>query len=110
MTPSTREGTLVPRESTDRDEFSRAYLTLGIDETAARIHETVKGLEETETEDGSRIRTLEGMLVAVLENYVLPDGTLGTTLSYRVAPASLPATRKARKLWTALRPYQILRG
>jgi hypothetical protein len=100
------EGALVRREHTERAEFSEAHLSIDRGETADVVHSTIAGLTETTGERVTKIRTVDGMLVAVLSDYALPSGALGTTVEYRTAPASIPATRKARKIWRALKPYE----
>jgi len=100
------EGALVRREGGERAEFSEAHLTIDRGTAADVVHSTIAGLTETTSDRVTKIRTVEGTLVAVLTDYALSSGALGTTIEYRTAPASISATRKARKIWRALEPYE----
>lgn len=89
----------VVESQSERPEFAAATLTLDLADATDRIHETVEGLYATETDEGVRFRSFDGMLVAVLDE---TDGSV--VLHYRTKPATESATRKARKLRDALTP------
>lgn len=101
MTPDDHEQ-LVRVEGPERPEF--AVERLGLDRAAAveLICESVGGVTATETTRGTKIRTQSGMLIAVV---IGTDD--GSELQYRTAPASDPATLKARRLWRAMRPHAV---
>jgi hypothetical protein len=80
-----------------RPEFDTERLALDVATATERVHETLAGLTATETPEGIRFRTRDGTLLAVLHG-----SADGVDLHYRAEPAALPATRKARKLRTAL--------
>lgn len=104
MSPTTA---LVPESPADRPEFSTVELTIDPDAAAAVIDSTLAGLPSTATVEGRRFRTTDGMLVAVLTHGEQPSGPVESRLSYRTAPAAELATRKARRLRLALRPYEV---
>lgn len=101
MTPTERNP-LVHVTETARPEFTVERLAVDAATATDRICESVGGVTATETTRGTKIRTQNGMLIAVV---VGTDE--GCELQYRTAPASEPATLKARRLWRALRPYAV---
>ncbi len=67
------------------------------------ILEALKGVSATETEEGIKFRTMDGMLIAILTGTHYEEPAV--KLHYRTAPASETATLKARRLWRALESY-----
>jgi hypothetical protein len=92
-----RSSSTTVEAQAERPEFEAVELTLALPEATAQVHETVEGLYATDTDEGIRFRSFDGMLVAVLDE---TDGTV--LLYYRTEPATESATRKARKLRAAL--------
>ena len=87
-----------------RPEFESVDLT--VDTGAARRHveDAVAGLVASEADEVVNYRTLDGTLVAVVGT---PSEREGSTIAYRTAPASNPATRKASRLREALDPHVV---
>jgi hypothetical protein len=99
---------MTPSEQTlARPEFESVHL--GIDDTDARrtIEETIKGLSASESEEGVRYRTRDGMLVAIVTPLSDGSGDARSALAYRTDPASVSATRKAGKLLEALESHAV---
>ncbi|WP_255198151.1 hypothetical protein [Halorarius litoreus] len=92
---------LVRKAQVERPEFTTERLAVGPPRAVDLIREAVEGVSTTETETGITVRTRRGMLLAIV---TAVDGE-HADLHYRTAPASEPATLKARRLWKALRPY-----
>lgn len=107
MATTTPREEMVLKRSDERDEFTTVELILGEARAAEIVHSTLKGLTSTPTEGGLKFRTSEGMLVALLRECEQPSPGVQSLLEYRTAPASEAATRKARKIRTALEPYAI---
>lgn len=88
-----------------RPEFESVDLEIDVDAAHRHLNEAMRGLNASESREGNKYRTADGMLVAIIGTDA-PDGSDGTaTLVYRTAPPSVPATRKARKIFEALEPY-----
>jgi hypothetical protein len=100
MTPDD-SGQLVRAEGIERPEFTTERLAVDGERAVALVHEAVEGVSTADTPEGTKVRTRGGMLLAI----VTEAGEGHTDLHYRTAPASDPATLKARRLWKALRPY-----
>lgn len=98
MTPNDSE--LVRAAGVERPEFAVEQLTVDAATATELICEAVGSVTATETTRGTKIRTHNGMLIAVVT-----ETDDGSELQYRTAPASDPATLKARRLWRAMRPY-----
>ena len=107
MATTTSNTEIVLKRSDERDEFTTIDLTLDEEQATEIIHSTLKGLRATTTDEGLKFRTTGGRLVALLRQPLDPSPGTGSQLAYRTAPASSAATRKARKLGTALDPYAI---
>jgi hypothetical protein len=97
--------TISERELT-RPEFESVDLAVELGEARDRIDDAMAGLaaSEVETEAVVNYRTLDGTLVAVVGT---PGAREGSTLAYRTAPASDPATRKASRLREAIDPHLV---
>jgi len=91
----------------ERPEFETVNLDITAEEAHRHIDDTVAGLSPSEDSDQMKIRTTGGMLVAIIAARDSERGGVKSTLAYRTEPASDPATRKAKKLAEALRPYEI---
>lgn len=94
-------------ESPDRPEFATIDLDLPIEDAHGEIDETIAGLYASETEEGLKVRTVNGILVATLEKHSAGSGDAKSALAYRTEPELVPATRKARKIRDALAPHEI---
>lgn len=94
-------------EALERPEFESVDLDIDTDETRRYIEEAMKGLAASETKDGVKYRTTDGMLVAVVGRRPTGSGNVKSKLAYRTAPASESATRKASKIHDALRSHAI---
>lgn len=86
----------------ERPEFTTEHLAIDAASATAFICDAVGGVTATETTVGTKFRTHNGMLIAVVT-----ETDDGVALQYRTAPASEPATLKARRLWKAMRPYAV---
>ena len=95
--------TLIPVEDMKHSEFTTERLRLNVETATEIIRETLKGISATETDEGIKFRTMDGMLIAILTGTHYEDPAV--ELHYRTAPASETATLKARKLWRALESY-----
>jgi hypothetical protein len=91
----------------DRPEFATVDLDIDVEEAQRHIGEAMKGLTAAESPEGTRYRTNDGMLVAVLGKRGSGSGQMKARLAYRTAPPSEPATRKAGKIHDALREHAI---
>lgn len=90
----------VHKAHVEHPEFTTERLALDVQTATDLICDAVSGVTPTETTVGTKFRTQTGMLIAILT-----EAGDGVDLHYRTAPASEPATLKARRLWRALRPY-----
>jgi hypothetical protein len=90
----------VQKKHVEHPEFTTEHLALDVETATDLLCAAVNGVTATETTVGTKLRTQTGMLVAILT-----EADDGVDLHYRTAPASEPATLKARRLWRALRPY-----
>lgn len=90
-----------------RPEFETVELDADIDEAHHLVNETMHGLTTSETEEGKKYRTTDGMLVSIVGPGSVERGEDTIKLVYRTAPASDLATRKASKILAALEPYAI---
>lgn len=90
-----------------RPEFESVDLAIAVDEAHQHINETMRGLNASESEEGKRYRTSDGMLVAIVGSRSTERGDENARLGYRTEPSSELATRKASKLFEALKPYAI---
>ena len=88
--------------------FATERLALDPETVVERVHETLGGVTATRTDEGTKFRTPDGTLVALLTvvDEAGEDGEDGDEPSvlfqYRVEPASQSGTLKARRLWRAL--------
>jgi len=94
---------LVPTEVIEHPEFTSARLRLDVETAEELICETLSSISATETDEGIKFRTSDGMLIAILTGTHYEDPAV--ELHYRTAPASETATLKARRLMRALGPY-----
>lgn len=92
---------LVRKAQIERPEFTTERLAVDTTRAVELIGEAVGGVSTADTSEGTKVRTQGGMLLAI----VTDAGEDRADLHYRTAPASEPATLKARRLWKALRPY-----
>jgi hypothetical protein len=98
------ESALLPAEEA-RPAFAVVDVTLPVEKTTALVQAFQKGLHTTETREGMRFRTDDGMLVAVVRGRALAGGIPGTRVEYRTGPPSLLATRKGEKVRETVSPY-----
>ena len=90
----------------ERPEFTAVPLTVDAAEARDRVQRSLKGLSATETENGIKLRTTGGMLVAVVGDRSGSDEA-EAELAYRTAPPSELATRKGRKVFEALEEFTV---
>lgn len=95
------------QDALERPEFETVDLDITAEEVHRHIDEAITGLSTSEDSDGMKVRTTDGMLVAVIAHRYTGSGDVKSTLAYRTEPASEFATRKAKKLVEALGPYEI---
>ena len=95
------------QDALDRPEFETVDLDVTPEEAQRRVDAAIAGLATAEDADGMKVRTTDGMLVAVIGHRHSGSGDVKSRLAYRTEPASVPATRKAKKLAEALRPAEI---
>ena len=105
MTNSSEESTADAGASFTDPEFATMPLEISVDEAIDEVHDAVKGLHGTPTPVGVKVRTTDGMLVAVVRESERDDDAVSSRLSYRIEPASELATRKAQKIATALERF-----
>lgn len=94
---------LAPKATIAHSEFTTEPLNVDAETATEIVRETVHGVTATETAEGRKFRTPDGMLIAILTPGPGADPTVD--LHYRTAPSSAVATLKARKIWRALAPY-----
>ena len=88
--------------------FATERLALDPETVVERVHETLGSVTATRTEEGTKFRTPDGTLVALLTvvDETEEDGggenEPSVLFQYRVEPASQSGTLKARRLWRAL--------
>ncbi|WP_299264433.1 hypothetical protein [Halorientalis sp.] len=87
-------------------EFAALALTVDDDDALEKVHATVKGLHATPTPVGTKIRTTNGALVAVVHALQAESDDVESVLHYRTDPAAALATRKARTLRRALDSHE----
>lgn len=87
-------------------EFTAVALSIDVADATEKIHGAVKGLHATETAVGVKIRTTDGMLVAVVSEPAGVPDPVESVVQYRTEPESELATRKAGKLGAALDPFR----
>lgn len=102
MSPNTPSAA-VPAEIAKNPAFAAERLSLDVDSATDVIRRTIKGVSATETDEGVKFRTPDGMLVAFLTGTHYEDPAV--ELHYRTAPASDTATLKAHRIWKALEQY-----
>lgn len=100
---ATPPSTLGPGEEVEHPEFTTDRIALDLETAIDEICETLKGVTPTETDEGVKCRTTDGMLIAILTQVEGEDEAVD--LYYRTAPESETATLKARRLGRALEPY-----
>lgn len=105
MSNSTEEHTTDAGQSFADPEFATMPLGIGVDEAIDAVHDAVKGLHGTRTDVGVKVRTTDGMLVAVVCGVTAADDPAASILHFRTEPASELATRKGRKLGAALEQF-----
>jgi hypothetical protein len=103
-------------QTTDRaftdPEFATLALTVDDDESLEAIHDAVKGLHATATSVGTKVRTTNGALVAVVHtadatsDEAADETDAESVLHYRTEPAAALATRKARTLRRRLERHE----
>ncbi|RXK47003.1 hypothetical protein [Halorientalis pallida] len=112
MTDQPETSETADRTFTD-PEFATLAVTVDADDALDAIHDAVKGLHATETSVGTKIRTTNGALVAVVQTAdATPDEAADETdaesvLHYRAEPAAALATRKARTLRRRLERHEV---
>lgn len=89
---------VAPRTDDNHPAFATERLTIDLPTATDLLGETVHGVTATRTDDGVKIRALDGMLLGIVTE---TDGV--ATLHYRTAPPSEPATLKAERLRETLR-------
>jgi len=94
---------LVPAEIVEHPEFTTVGLRLDVETAEEMICETLTGVTATETDEGIKFRTTDGMLIAILTGTHYEEPAV--EIHYRTAPASETATLKASRLRRALGPY-----
>ena len=99
----------TPEEIRTRPEFETVDMDIDVDEAKAMIDDTIKGLTASETDAGTKYRTRDGMLVAIIGPRPTGSGDTKATLAYRTDPPMELASRKGRKLFEALHPHEIRR-
>lgn len=95
------------KEFQTRPEFESADLEIDVVAAHRHIDEAMRGLTASESKEGKKYRTSDGMLVAIIGSSTGEGGDDTATLVYRTAPPSEQATRKAKKLLEALEPYIV---
>jgi len=95
--------TLLPTAGTAHSEFSTVPLHLDLATATDLVHDALNGVTTTEADEGVKVRTTDGMLIAILTGDDPDEPTV--ELHYRIAPPSGVATLKARKLSRAFAPY-----
>lgn len=98
---------LVPAATEGRDEFTTVELAIDLDGAEKAVRSAINGLATSSTEEGLKFRTTDGMLVAVLGDGESARESVRSSLVYRTAPASIPATLKANRIRRVLQPYQV---
>jgi hypothetical protein len=96
---------LVTCGGIEHPEFAVEPLRVDGETARAVVLDALDGLSATGTDEGIKVRTTDGTLIAILTNE-RPDEP-SVELHYRIAPVSETATRKAGKLCGALRPYGV---
>lgn len=102
MPQSKDGGELVPPHLEERPEFTTVTLVIDVQEALDVIEDTVRGLTSADTDEGVRLRTRDGMLVAVVSEGPGDDADVGSVVASRTAPPSELATRKAGKIRDAI--------
>lgn len=98
----THSSEIVLKDDDKYTEFTTEHLGIDVETAIDVVHGTLGGITATETESGVKLRTMDGMLLAILTDSPVEPSI---QLHYRTAPASETATLKARKLWRALEPH-----
>jgi hypothetical protein len=98
----TRSSEIVLKDDDRYSEFTTEALTIDTETAIEIIMDTLGGVTATRTEAGVKLRSMDGMLLAIL---AAGADDSPVEVHYRTAPASETATLKARKLWRALEPY-----
>lgn len=97
-------------QTTDRaftdPEFAALALTVDADDALDEVHDAVKGLHATATPVGTKIRTTNGALVAVIHAPQAAPDDAESILHYRTEPAAALGTRKARTLRRRLEGHE----
>lgn len=100
---ATPPSTSAPDVEVDHPEFTTEQLALDAETAIEHVHEELKGVTATETDEGIKFRTTDGSLLAILTGTHYEEPAV--ELHYRTAPPSDTATLKAARLWRALEPY-----
>ena len=103
MTTYHTDGGTTADRRFDDPEFSTVAVSLGVADALDEITDAVKGLHATGTAVGTKVRTTDGMLVAVVQAGSADDTAL---VNYRIEPASDLATRKGRKIGETLTQFE----
>jgi hypothetical protein len=94
-------------ETLSRPEFEIVDLAVDVEAVDRAIEAVIKGLVASDVEYGRKYRTTRGTLVAVVAPRPSDGGDAKTALAYRTAPASDSATRKATKVFEAVRDHTV---
>lgn len=89
---------IAPRTDDDHPAFATDRLSIDFQTATDLLRDAVNGVTATPTDEGVKVRALDGMLLGVVTD---DDGA--ATLHYRTAPPSEPATLKAERLRETLR-------
>ncbi|WP_254533781.1 hypothetical protein [Natrinema gelatinilyticum] len=94
-------------EALARPEFESIDLDIAVADAHDHITDAVHGLTTSDSEEGTKYRTTNGMLVAIVGTSSANRDGERATIAYRTAPPSEPATRKAAKIADALKSYAV---
>lgn len=88
-----------------RPEFESVDLTIDVKSADRHINEVIQGLHASKTREGNMYRTMDGTIVAIVGSSRGSGDDAPATLAYRTEPSVAQATRKAKKILTALESY-----
>lgn len=99
------EDALVPAERPVHPEFATEHLAIDAERVTTVVHDTVENVTATDTAEGRKFRATDGTLLAILRP--AGTGTAAVDFHYRTAPPTATATRRARAMARALRPFEV---
>lgn len=88
------------------EEFATMTVTIPVEEVTRLAGMQVGELTVAETTGGSELRSATEALVAVATERTLRDGSLGSEVRYRVAPADRRETQMATEIRAAVSSYR----